>query len=40
VFVLSSTNNLAAGLPTFVYLKRAGKHQFWLAASGRGSSLH
>jgi hypothetical protein len=28
VFVLSSTNNLAAGLPTFVYLKRAGKHQF------------
>jgi hypothetical protein len=29
-----------AGLLAFVYLKRAGKHRFWLAASGRGSSPH
>jgi hypothetical protein len=31
---------IAAGLPAFGYLKRVGKQQFWLAASGRDSSPH
>jgi hypothetical protein len=31
---------IAAGLPAFVFLKRAGKQWFWLAASGRGSRTH
>jgi hypothetical protein len=32
---VTSRQKIAARLPAFVYLKRAGKLQLWLAASGQ-----